>query len=705
MNTKKPPYYLINLLPFFLGIAAFFLVAGPKILDVGNLIWLGGSLDPAQHYLGWAHYRNGPWSFPIGLNPNNGIDFSNAIVFSDSIPLLAILFKSFSVFLPPTFQYFGLWTLVCFILQAWFSWKLIGLLSSSVIIRLCGCSIFIFSPPMLMRVGLWTSLASHFLILAALYLNFRPDQSKRSIYWALLVSVSALIHFYLLAMVFALWLANLLDQFFINRKIFIKLILSETVFVSLGLALSLWQAGYFSVNFSSGWSGGYGAFQLNLLAPFDSRGWSYFLPTVPMKTDSSTNGFNFFGLGMLLAMGFASITIVKNHTKLPELFKKHLFLYFCFIGLTIHAISNTIEVGLWQYSFAIPDSLLSIVSLLRASGRMFWPSFYFILFIFIALIVNGFKKNLAIYILALCCICQIADTSAGWRPIRKELMLESRGKNDQPLISPVWFAFASHYQKLIRYPTVSHNQDWQYFAQYAAQNKMATNSVFLARLDESKLESSNISVGKSLHFGPLDPQSLYVLAAWKTIPTPIQFDPNKDLLAWIDGYTVLAPNWKICRECPPILGVKELTRFAPILQIGEVVEFSQKSAGARDFLLNGWAPWGESWGRWSDGSQADMILPIPIAQPRILELHVRAFVNSKHPEQSVELLIDGVPVKKAILTQFDDNQINILLPLFLHGKEFFKLEFKFQNPTSPKNLEIGDDNRILGIGVVSLVFK
>ena len=234
---------------------------------------------------------------------------------------------------------------------------------------------------------------------------------------------------------------------------------------------------------------------------------------------------------------------------------------------------------------------------------------------------------------------------------------------------------------------------------------MATNSVFLARLDESKLESSNISVGKALHFGPLDPQSLYVLAAWKTIPAPIQFDPNKDLLAWIDGYTVLAPNWKICRECSPLLGIRELSQFAPILQVGEVVEFSQKSAGARHFLLDGWAPWGEAWGRWSDGSQADMLLPIPVNQPRTLELHVRAFVNSKYPEQSVQLLIDGVPVKKVILTQFDDNQINIPLPLFLQGKEFFKLEFNFKNPTSPKNLGIGDDNRLLGIGMISLVFK
>ena len=111
-----------------LAIAAFFWVVGPLALNPQNVAWLDGGFDPAQHYLGWVFFRNSAWSFPLGLNPAFGMDISSSIVYSDSIPLLAFLFKPFAAFLPETFQYFGLWLLLCFILQSYFAWRLTALL-------------------------------------------------------------------------------------------------------------------------------------------------------------------------------------------------------------------------------------------------------------------------------------------------------------------------------------------------------------------------------------------------------------------------------------------------------------------------------------------------------------------------------------------------------------------------------------------------
>ena len=103
INLDRSPYRA--LIPIAVGFIGFCLVAGASILNVQNIAWLGGALDPAQHYLGWALYRNGPWTFPVGLNPHNGLEFSNSIVFSDSLPLLAILFKPFNFVLPDVFQW------------------------------------------------------------------------------------------------------------------------------------------------------------------------------------------------------------------------------------------------------------------------------------------------------------------------------------------------------------------------------------------------------------------------------------------------------------------------------------------------------------------------------------------------------------------------------------------------------------------------
>ena len=94
-----------------IGLGSFFLVVGPLALNPNNVAWLDGGFDPTQHYLGWVFFRHSPWSIPLGLNPHFGMDISSSIVYSDSIPILAILFKPFAALLPETFQYFGLWLL------------------------------------------------------------------------------------------------------------------------------------------------------------------------------------------------------------------------------------------------------------------------------------------------------------------------------------------------------------------------------------------------------------------------------------------------------------------------------------------------------------------------------------------------------------------------------------------------------------------
>ena len=706
LRANNPRFSLFEvLIPIAIGLIGFLLVAGASILNVQNIAWLGGALDPAQHYLGWALYRNGPWTFPVGLNPHNGLEFSNSIVFSDSLPLLAILFKPFNFILPDIFQYFGLWTLGCFVLQAWFAWKLLDLISNSLWIRIFGSFLFVFSPTMMLRVGLWTSLASHFLVLAALYLIFRPNQTRRTFYWALLIGIAALVHFYLLAMVLALWLASLMDGLFLQKKLSILEGTLESAIIFLVLLMCLWQAGYFSVNAGSGAAGGYGTFRLNLLAPFDPRGWSYILRTIPMQIDFG-NGFNYFGLGILVAAVFAFFAKAKKHASLPSLLaaKENLFLYICFIALSLFAISNTVSLGLWKYTFPLPDVFLGFASLLRASGRMFWPVFYFLLFVFIAYIVRGFSKKSAILILGVCCVIQIVDTSAGWRHIRKALSISSTIQ-ETPLRNPAWNLIGPQYQNLVRYPVHNQGNDWQYFASYAATHKMGTNSVFLARLDEAKLTASDQKINLQLRSGPLDRKSLYVLDLWKTNPEPILFDPTVDALLKLDGFKVLAPGWKACKTCASLNPILEISRYAPVTEIGKKIYFSRDADGRKEFLLDGWAPYGEAWGNWSEGGAASMLLPIPAGNPKSLKLQARAFVHEKQPKLDLEILINGLLQKKVSLTEFESNRIDIPLPTSLSGQDYFKLDFKILNPASPRGLGVGEDDRKLGLGVISAVFE
>jgi hypothetical protein len=267
------------MLPVLIGITAFLIVVGPRVLDPTNIGWLGRG-DPATHYIGWLFYKNSDWTFPIGLNPDYGLELGNAIIFSDSIPLFAFVFKLLSPNLPEPFQYFGFWLLVCFVLQAWFGYKLIGLWSNSVMIRALSAALVVFAPPMIWRLHGHLSLVGHFLIIAALYLVFHPEPKRRILSWILLLVFASLTHPYLFAMTGLLWLADLQrrsEQPIFKSSFAIK----ETAATVAVLAVTCWQAGYFSVGKGTS-GGGFGIYRMNLLSVVDANGWSYILGDIPV---------------------------------------------------------------------------------------------------------------------------------------------------------------------------------------------------------------------------------------------------------------------------------------------------------------------------------------------------------------------------------------------------------------------------------------
>ena len=74
--SKFANHININLLVLFLGIVCFFSIAPRSILLPTNLAWIG-PYDPFVHYLGWAIFQDSPWSWPIGLNPDYGLQISS----------------------------------------------------------------------------------------------------------------------------------------------------------------------------------------------------------------------------------------------------------------------------------------------------------------------------------------------------------------------------------------------------------------------------------------------------------------------------------------------------------------------------------------------------------------------------------------------------------------------------------------------------
>jgi Family of unknown function (DUF6311) len=548
----------ISLLPIILGTTSFLLVVGPRVVDVSNIAWLGSG-DPAQQFLGWEFFRKWPWSFPVGLNPNYGLEISNSIVFSDSNPLLALAFKPFSPLLPEPFQYFGLWVYVSFVLQAWFGYKLTRLFSDRLIVCLLGAGLFVFSPPMIGHLqrpqrGDLNQVA-HFLLLAALYLCFRQSQKNHGIAWACLLTVAALVHAYILAMVALLWLADLLGLVF-RREQPTGYAVQEVLAVTALVGLMCWQAGYFSavgeglpIPSSYGHGHAYGYYRMNMLSLFDSSGWSYLLKDLP-EAGGDYEGFNFLGSGVILALLFAVLGLIKSQRNLLGAIGKRPALLVAMFCLTAFALSNKLGIGSATLELPLPEIVLRAAAIFRASGRMFWPVFYALVVSIVYVIVRSYGNRATVAILAVALTVQIVDTSAGWRVVRNQLATKPAKTWPTPLKDAFWEQAATRYRK-VRWvmPPEEKSPDFPTFASYAARYGLGTDAVYLNRISGKQLQDARANALAALETGSFEQDSLYILDPNIVAEAARHLDQSSDLLAQIDGFNVLALGWKTCQEC------------------------------------------------------------------------------------------------------------------------------------------------------------
>lgn len=711
-------------IPTLLGILGYLIVVGPLPLDPTNISWIrnGDSIYP---YLGWAFYRNTAWLNPIGLNPSYGLDISSSIVYSDSIPLLAIFFKVINPVLTNDFQYLGIWLLICFILQGIASWKIISLFESNRIILIFSSLLFIFSPCLLWRVyvpelGLQTAIVSHFFILFSLYLILNKKFNTLNGYWTVLLALSLLVNFYMFVMVFVLWAANLGDQLLRKETGPLKTLLYAAI--NLGLVLLIgWQLGYFQVRTSSLNTNEYGACGMNLLSIISppSNGWSAIMKTIP-GAGLCYEDSNYLGLGIIFLLLPALFLGMKYRHQIQIFPKRHIALIALCLFLTLFSLANPISIGSFKIAFSPPDLLIYIGGVLRQAGRLFWPVLYLLEIGAIFLICKFLSKGKAITALFFILLLQVVDSSPAWIAIHKKFALDSKKADifqvySASLVNPFWDEAGKKYKNLIQMP-VTQNPDGgngqNRNLSYALKYHMGTNAAFQARIDSNKLKVARDKEITELMSGKYDPSSLYILSDEKLIPALMHINHNEDVLARIDGVNFIAPGWKNCTTCTPISNVFIIAD--PISPTNKTIPLNFSSTGnARQYLVGvGYWPqvgWGwsfpETFGVWSEGYQAKLVIPLPQQPVKTIELEMRALVTSSYPQQEVGIWVNNEFQKKVILTKDQGNMVLIDIPITSPKQDYVTIELRLPNKARPKDLGIGDDVRELAIGLVGGVIR
>lgn len=697
-RVKLNLFFQNSCTPILIGVLSFVLVVGATPLNPRNIAWLDGGGDSTTYYLGWAFYRYGPWSFPLGLNPLYGLNIGSSIVFSDSIPLLALILKPFSSWLSDPFQYLGIWLFICFLLQAYFSWLLVGLINQCYLFRVLSTCLIVFAPPMLFRVFMHAPLASHFIVLAALYLNLRSQKNHRVLAWLALLAASVLINFYLFAMAFALWITNLVDGVWAQKTISKNHALLELIGISALITLCFWQGGYLELG-SSGVFWGFGFYRMNLFSLFNPMGWSHVLDVMYQSSIGDYEGFNYLGLGLI---GLLAVTIFKIPLIKINLWKhctRHPALVLVLIGLTVLAITNQVGIGSFNFIIPISPNIESLLNIFRSSGRLFWPVWYLFVLVILFSIDRITNKKTVTIILFCAVFVQIIDTSAKWWPRRMQAAQLSGPELPTNLTNPFWSIAGSHYHQVKRIPVIANQPNWHILATYAAQYQMGVNTVYLARIDEDKVQQANRLLLQQLESGKWDQHTLYVLDD-ELVPLVMQkIHVNQDFFAKIDGQNILAPEWMKCSSC--VIQSQEIIEqhqlFQPVL--GQKIFFNQKS-GRYDFVLpKGWWTWPESWGVWSIDHSATLRLLLPLQNPKKLILSLRALVSPAQTSQNVFIIINGKYYKSVRLANLENNLLEIPIDNRVSEQGYIAVDFALPNAVTPKELRIGDDDRKLAIGL------
>ena len=140
------------------------------------------------------------------------------------------------------------------------------------------------------------------------------------------------------------------------------------------------------------------------------------------------------------------------------------------------------------------------------------------------------------------------------------------------------------------------------------------------------------------------------------------------------------------------------------IELGEKIDFSRDWINRSHFINKGFSE-RETWGQWSQGNEADLLIPMPLGNARGLRIDVRALVSKANPVQKVKVTVNGKKQYVFSFNKFNGNFIDIPISKEEIEKEkALRLHFQFMNAASPAQLGVGKDDRKLAIGFEKAVY-
>lgn len=474
-----------------LGALVFLILYGVRVLDPTCVDWIlnNPSPDPAQHYLGWVFYRRSGWHLPyLGANYSAIYPYRTSILYTDSIPLLAVLGKLLGGVLPARFQYLGLWGLFCYAMQGGLAQALIARVggvrpgnTAKNWASVLGAGVLVLFPALNIRMFAHTALAANWLVLLALWLwlcaeqsENRPTAAKLCLWWGILGLLCAGIHLYYLPMVGMVLVAACVQRA-LEKRGPAAVVLPVASFCGAALA-ELFVLGAFAANFA-GYSNGYlsGADLANLFVPGLGASWEQEI---------------YAGLGTTIAVVLALAGLLVQHKQAGAFFRRHKNVVIAALVLlvldAIAATGNTVTfAGRTLFTVPIPQALMDFWAMFSSCARLAWLAGMLLAVAACGLVLRFWQGAAAAVLLALCAAAQGFGQRAELAKRFAAYHDAAYYENTTQLTDPAWEQLAASGQFThLAFASFDfeHDEFWD-LAAFAADHGWTSNSFYMGHMD------------------------------------------------------------------------------------------------------------------------------------------------------------------------------------------------------------------------------
>ena len=675
----------------FLAILVFGACYGYRIVLPTYTDWLMTGGDLTQHYLGWKAFRIDDWHFPIGIIFNLSYPSGRSIIFTDSIPCLAVFFKIFRFAIPHEFQYFGLWGLMSFILMGIFSYRIIRRFTDNRLhIVLCSI-IFMFAPTVIQRMFLHTALAGQWIIMYAIdiCLAYNSDNNlkKMILNVSLLSFLSSSIHIYYIVHTGIILCGECLYKFLCTKKIRDS-IFYLSVFCGVGLGTLFALGGFYGVSAFA--VGGLGLFSFNLNGLYNPQDFSSVFKNLPLYRPEQYEGMAYIGAGMIcmfIVVTTISIAELKLKERLFANWREIVSIVFVIIIAYIVSASNIMTLNdkvIAQIN--LPDCIYKVWSIFRATGRFSWLISYTVMLLTLGYCCRLHKKALTTGLIITCLIIQGYDLSGVI--MEKRSFFSNKIKYISSIDSKIdiiqYFNQKQDVEHVVLIETGLELSKLYDISAWALDNKKTMNTFWFARPNNQKI-SSNL---QEMLNAPNTSQLFICLKnhAMKA--------SNYKNLHWYDAGEYILGYVDVLK------GFKEAILYSPYSLGTEIVASNTDKNSTLKFVKYGLSH-AEKEFTWTDGSEMAIGLLLDSRSTRIHgQIDIAGVYTGK---QRVIIYANNVIVFDS---QVDSNQKRIDFYFDNPGyKQPVDLILKFPERNSPFNRGESQDKRLLSLAVKSIKFQ